>query len=260
LKYEIIFKKLLSEYYKRLGRSAVLEYQPVIRSSPPKNLHELHISAPSLKEQVSLFEAIIIKFVQQMVKGVFRVFIELKIHGVENWEKGNTGFVIVNHQSALDPFIIGAFLDRRIAFLTKSTSFFHRFSRYCLRWFMGLPTTRYQTDPTVCYTIIKFISRNIKIGIFPEGERTWSGKLQSFKLSTVKILMASRQAIFPIALRNTYHFWPRWAKFPRKSKVEMHIGYSFCLIPNLYSVNEQRQFLESYFNKMLDTSRNSANH
>ncbi|NIW80730.1 MAG: hypothetical protein GWN16_15270, partial [Calditrichae bacterium] len=160
-------------------------------------------------------------------------------------------FVILNHQSALDPFITGAFWDRHIAFLTKSTSFIHWLPRLLLRWAMALPTTRYQTDPQIITIMDTLFKRNTRIGIFPEGERCWDGKLQAFKLSVVKILMSSREAIYPLVIQNTFKFWPRWATFPRRAKIKITIAPPFCLVDNYFSIDEQRQFLEDYFRDIL---------
>lgn len=253
LKHEIICRKWLQEFYtSRNARINIVEYQPVVRFSPPEPASRCWQIPEDVKEEKeSWLEKLIISVVQKLTKTALRLWIKVKIHQPENWDKNRTGIVIVNHQSGLDPFIIGAFLDRKIAFLTKSTSFAHVLPRYCLKWLMGLPTTRYQTDPAVIYTIKKILGAGIKVGIFPEGERTWKGKMQPFKLSLVKVLTASRQPVYPLILKNAFLFWPRWAKFPRRATVDIYSGAPFCLVPNLYSIDEQRQFLESYFRRIL---------
>ncbi|MFQ5584883.1 MAG: lysophospholipid acyltransferase family protein, partial [Calditrichia bacterium] len=220
-------------------------------SLPEPAGHLWQIPEDVKREKESLLEKLIISVVQKLTKVALSLWIKVNIHQPENWDKNRAEIVIVNHQSGLDPFIIGAFLDRKIAFLTKSTSFAHFLPRYFLKWLMGLPTTRYKTDPGIIYTIKKFLGAGIKVGIFPEGERTWSGKMQPFKVSFVKVLMASRQPVCPLILKNAFVFWPRWAKFPRRATVDIYSGAPFCLVPNLFSIDEQKQFLEDYFRKIL---------
>jgi hypothetical protein len=89
------------------------------------------------------------------------------------------------------------------------------------------------------------------VGIFPEGERCWDGRMQAFKLSVIKLLMASRETINIMVLQNAFRFWPRWSKLPRRAKVKMDIHAPFCLIPDLYPVDEQRRFLENIFRTAL---------
>jgi 1-acyl-sn-glycerol-3-phosphate acyltransferase len=245
LKYEIIFRKWLDKYY---GKEQIVEYQPKLRvNTSQKSPVRWNIPiSPKVEKPFSL-ENVMIGDISNLLKWLMRFIISLGITGKENWHRDNRGFVLVNHQSALDPFIIGAYWDRRIAFLTKSTSFAHWFPRIFLRWVMGLPTTRYQTDPTIIPAIKSLLKQGIKIGIFPEGERCWDGRMQAFKLSVIKLLMASRETIYIIVLKNAFRFWPRWSKLPHRAKIKMVIHPPFCLIPDLYPVDEQRRFLENIF-------------
>jgi len=252
LKYEIIFRKWLNEFYHNSGANEVIEYQPrVMFSSPQKSKRVWDFSRDRISEKNYFLERIFLSIVKFKIRTALRLWIKVKIFSKENWKVARTGFTILNHQSAFDPFIIGAFLDRKIAFLTKSTSFTHEVPRFFLRWLMGVPTTRYRIDPEVIYSIRRLVQKGIRIGIFAEGERTWGGTMQPFKMSLVKLLMASREAITPIIIKNAFHFWPRWAKFPRRAEVEIRIGAPFCLIPEIYSVDEQRKFLEEYFKARL---------
>ena len=250
LKYEIIIRKWLGKFYS--GSDEVIEFQPRVMFSPPEKSTPVWNVSPNHIEKDYLLEEILLSIIKFKIRMVFRLWIKVKTLSRDNWNISKTGFTILNHQSAFDPFIVGAFLDRKIAFLTKSSSFNHGFPRFFLRWLMGVPTTRHQTDPEVIYLIRKMLKRGIRIGIFAEGERTWDGKIQPFKMSLVKLLMASREAITPVILKNAFHFWPRWAKFPRRAEVQIQVGAPFCLIPDIYSVDEQREFLEEYFRAALD--------
>lgn len=252
LKYEIILRKWLSEIYKNSGFNKVIEFQPRIIFSPPEKSRRFWEILTNSTEKNYFLEKVLLSIVKFKLRMVFRLWIKVKVFSRDHWNIARAGFTILNHQSALDPFIVGAFLDGNVAFLTKSSSFAHGFPRFFLRWLMGIPTTRYQTDPEVIYLIRKLLERGIRIGIFAEGERTWDGSMQPFKMSLVKLLMASREAITPVILKNAFHFWPRWAKFPRRTEVQIYVGAPFCLIPDIYSVEEQREFLERYFRAELD--------
>lgn len=270
LKYEIIFRKWLDRYYQKSGGNSIIEYQPRLIFEPPLNSSDLgsflgaedsacdaHSAEAGDKTNMNrhgeeyLIERIALNLTQLTVRALFSIWLKVRIISRENWNVVREGFTIINHQSALDPFIVGAFLDRKIAFLTKSTSFGPGLVRFLLRWLMGVPTTRYQTDPTVIYSMRSLLRHRIRVGIFPEGERTWGGRLHPFKLSVVKLLMSSRQTITPIILKNVFHFLPRWRKLPRRTQIQIVVGAPFCLIPEIYSVDEQREFLEEYFGREL---------
>lgn len=250
LKYEIIIRRWLDAYYQP---KRIVEYQPRLRLSiPAKSEVVWRIPGTEKNEKRFFGEKSIMGGISKLLKWLLHLLISVEIHGRENWQREGRSIVLLNHQSVLDPFIFGAFLDYRVAFLTKSTSFTHWLPWVFLRWAMGLPTTRYQTDPQIIPMMKTFLSRGIKVGIFPEGERCWDGEMQSFKLSLVKILMASREALSIVILENVFRFWPRWAKFPRRGHIKINIQAPFCLIPNLYSVDEQRRFLESVYLAVLN--------
>ncbi|MEJ2637026.1 MAG: lysophospholipid acyltransferase family protein [Calditrichia bacterium] len=154
---------------------------------------------------------------------------------------------LLNHQSVFDPFIVLAFLDQRIAFLTKSTSFAHLIVRLALWLGRGIPTTRYQTDPRVIRHMRTFLERGIPLGIFPEGERTWNGELGEFKYSVVRLLVKFRIPVVPIIIFNSFSLMPRWAGFPRRQQIELTVAAPFCLVPKIFPCSELKLFLESRF-------------
>ncbi|RMF55316.1 MAG: 1-acyl-sn-glycerol-3-phosphate acyltransferase [Calditrichaeota bacterium] len=247
LKYELLFRKWLEDYYAQEGKQ-IIEFQPRIRTRPPvpsrQNWKALDENS---QEKPYLLERWIMGLVAFLLRCVLSVWIRVTISGKEHWNSDRGGVVLVNHQSALDPFIVGAWLDRKIAFLTKNTSFSHWLPRVFLKWAMAIPTTRYQNDPHVVRIMRSLLRKGIRVGVFPEAERCWDGSMQKFKLGLVKVLMVSRQAIYPIVLDGVFTFWPRWRKFPTKSQVTIQILPPFCLLSEGWSVEEQSQFLEELF-------------
>ena len=251
LKYQLLLRKWLGEFYRQTGRGEIIEYQPRVRVKPPEPPRQFwNIPEPAAAEHTRIPEKTVMGAVAFVLRTILRLWIRVQISGTEYWHRGKRGIVLVNHQSVLDPFIIGAYLDRGIAFLTKSTSFAHWLPRTFLKWAMAIPTTRYQTDPAVIVAVRALLRRGIRVGVFPEGERCWDGAMQHFKLNLVKMLMASRETIYPLVIHNAFHFLPRWAKFPRRAIIALHLQPPFCLLP-IYPVDEQRQFLEERFRNTL---------
>ncbi|RMG66659.1 MAG: 1-acyl-sn-glycerol-3-phosphate acyltransferase [Calditrichaeota bacterium] len=245
LKYELVFRRWLREYYARQGREPV-EFQPHLRFQLPRPPGPLLVASTQSAAPTPPWERLVLRLVRLLVRLVLKPWLRLEVAGRENWHRGLPGVVIANHQSALDPFILGAYVDAEVAFLTKSSSFAHPVPRLFLRLVRGLPTTRYQIDAPVIGLVRTMLSRGQRVGIFPEGERTWSGHLRPFKLGTVRLLMALGQPIFPVYFRGAFDFWPRWRHFPRRARVRLTIGAPFCLLPGR-PVAEQQAFLKAQF-------------
>ena len=248
LKYEILFRKLLINYYTRMGKRPI-EYQPRLIFSPRK-CSTANISFDSqAKTDLPFYFRILRSMLLLILRDFFRIFLKIEIAGQETLFLYSPFICVLNHQSIFDPFIILAFLFRRIGFLTKSTSFSNRTERYFLRLGLSIPTTRYQTDPVVIRHIFNYLKMGIPVGIFPEGERSWDGQLQSFKHSVIRLLVYMKCPVIPIVIEDTFSFMPRWAKFPRRRNIRIKVLPAFCLIPDLYTPDDYKNFLGSFFQK-----------
>jgi 1-acyl-sn-glycerol-3-phosphate acyltransferase len=244
LKYEVIFQKILNQYY-LLDR--IQEFQPKIRLKNVVDRKKI-IQIPKPKKiRFSFWIYLIRIFLINLLKLFFLVSTRISITGKQNFPSYKPYFVLANHQSVLDPFFILAYLSSEVAFLTKSTSFIHWYEKLFLKLGRGIPTTRYQTDPMVVLNIRQVLSLGIPIGIFPEGERCWDGQRQKFKVSVIKLLAATRQPIVPIVLKNTFGLLPRWRLFPKHQKIKILVKPAFSLVTTKFNYNELRSFLEKQF-------------
>ncbi|GAB4368160.1 MAG: hypothetical protein Kow0042_09220 [Calditrichia bacterium] len=254
LKYQIIFWKWLSRFYQEKGQR-IVEFQPQLRLEEPScNSHPFPLkSLPPIK--ATWRNRLGTWILRTILRLIFSLWIRVRIEGRENYPEGYSFLIIANHQSIFDPFIILTFLDKEIAFLTKSTSFVGKISRIILRAGRGIPTTRYQTDPTVIFHLNNLLSHGIPVGIFPEGERCWDGVLQPFKYSVVRLLVKLRIPIVPVVLDGSFHFLPRWRHWPSRQKIKLTIYPPFCLVPNLFTCAELKDFLEAQFRYHLENGQ-----
>lgn len=248
-KYELLLREWLTRYYQQKDGRQIVEFQPRVRFSYPRPGRREWIPASTGKAGFKYAPVIAIG---RIVRALLGTFISVTVRGKENWVADQTGVVLVNHQSILDPFIVGGFWDPNIAFLTKSTSFTHLVERVFLKITSALPTTRYQNDPEVLYLMRRFLSMGRKVGVFPEGERNWDGRLLPFKLGLVKALMASRQPLFPLVLRDAYECWPRWNARPHRAAVDIDILPPFSLNPHWPRVEDQQAFLHRIFEEAIE--------
>ncbi len=248
LKYEILLRNWVDRYYSATGQQ-VVEYQPFLRTA--------HLNSPQRRWETWPAQTTphrlnwLIRLVIPILKGAWRWLGPVQVSGMENWDSRENGVVVANHLSKIDPFVIGPAVDPRIAFLTKSLAFRNKGAAFFLKRAMGLPVRRFSGDPSAISLIRDFLQKGVKVGIFPEGERSWDGSLGSFKEGTVKLLMALGTPVFPIAVIGTFEVWPRWRKKPRRYPMEIRVCAPFCLLGEGVSVAEQTRFLEDYFRREL---------
>ncbi len=257
LKYEILFQKLLRQHHGARDRN-IAEFQPRLRFHPPDCSRPVPVFPAAEIPQQILPDPPAARILRNLLKFLFRLLIRVEIHGRENLPATFPFIALLNHQSIFDPFIVLAFLDKRLAFLTKSTSFAGRLEQFVLRIGRGIPTTRYQTDPMVIRHVRRFLSRGIPVGIFPEGERSWDGQMQPFKYSVIRLLAEGGIPVVPVVIENAFAFMPRWAKFPRRKTVRFTVLPSWCLRPAPNSCTELRVFSEAAFRNILESEASAA--
>ncbi len=250
LKYEILFRKLIIDFYAGTGSTCV-EFQPKIRFAYPASAGKRLKLKPLKAVNANVYQKIATAVLRWILRILLRLFIRVNIRNKNLMPHDYPFITIVNHQSIFDPFILLAFLDGRIGFLTKSTSFCSFIERKFLRLGKAIPTTRFQTDPEVIYHIRTFLESGIPVGIFPEGERCWDGRLQSFKISVIRLLTQFEVPVVPVIISRSFQFFPRWAKRPSTAEISLEVIGPFCILPDIYSYEEIQQWLQQLFLRVL---------
>ena len=249
LKYELLSRKWLQEYYTERDMGHILTFQPRIRTTPPRASRQYWSIPFQVPPKTKWPEHLAKSLITALLRRFVRMFASVEVIGREHWRR-DAGIVIVNHQSAFDPFIVTAFLDYHIAFVTKTSSFTRPATRRFLEWVMGLPTTRHENDHVVIRLMRNFLTRGVKVGVFPEAERCWDGRRKPFKYGLVKTLLVSRMPIYPVVLEGVFSFWPRWAAYPCPSRIRIIVKPPFSLLPGSMDVETARQLLEAAFDEL----------
>ena len=246
LKYEILFQKLLGRYHQH-QKKQIYEFQPKVRLSLPSWPAESQVGTLQKSVNPSFLQAVLRWILLFKLRLLLRLFIRVKVVHPELIPKSFPFIMLLNHQSIFDPFIILAFLDHRIGFLTKSTSFSNGVTRWLLRLGKAIPTTRYETDPTVIRHIRKYLECGLPVGIFPEGERSWDGGLLPMKWGVVRLLVHTRIPVLPVVIENSFGFMPRWDHKPHRQEIQIQVGAPFCLTQHYSDIQQTKSWLESNF-------------
>jgi long-chain acyl-CoA synthetase len=150
------------------------------------------------------------------------------VQGVENFPKAGPFLICPNHLSYIDAFVLISVLPFRIHmrlfFVGYSKYFANRFTRFLARLANTVPV-----DPD------SHLLRAMRIGaaalrqsrilcVFPEGGRSFDGKLQEFKKGAAILSREIVIPMVPVGIRGTYEVWPRNSMRIRPGKVEIRIG------------------------------------
>ena len=141
-----------------------------------------------------------------MLKIFLRILLTLlyrvKVVGLENYRQaGKRVLIIANHNSFLDPLILGVFLPDDITFAINT----HISQRWWLKPFLRLSKV-FPMDPThplSLKALIHHLQNDTKTVIFPEGRITVTGSLMKVYDGTGMVADKSGATILPIRIDGT---------------------------------------------------------
>lgn len=171
---------------------------------------------------------LLIAFAQLLVRCFFRILMTLlyrfRVDGLENYPHSGSTLICCNHQSFLDPVILGVGCPRPLNYLARKTLF----SFWPVRWFLGLNDAIPIDRDSVGLAGIKESLRRLKRGetvlMFPEGTRSVDGGLLPLMPGFDVLARRSKSILLPVALDGCYQAYPRDSKFPRTGIVQLVIG------------------------------------
>jgi long-chain acyl-CoA synthetase len=172
-------------------------------------------------------EAIVyILFILQ--KTFFKVFFRLKVVGDLNIPQRGPIIIAANHTSYLDGFVIAAALP----FNTFKNTYFLGYQKYFVGTFKSIFARLAHVipiDPDVylnrALQISSYVLQKDKLlCIFPEGGRSFNGKLLPFKKGIGVLSLELNVPVLPVIIKGTFEALPRGAKFIRPSKVRVSFG------------------------------------
>jgi 1-acyl-sn-glycerol-3-phosphate acyltransferase len=158
---------------------------------------------------------------------LFILGIRLRVSGLDHLRPGEHYVYVANHASLADIPIVLAAIPHGIRLVMRNT-----LTRVPI-WGWSMLASPYliinRTNATeaerTLRTAIAAIRNGASVLLFPEGTRTPTGQMQSFKRGAFHLAYDSGAAILPVAIVGTYEIIPRHEWLPRWGRrVEVQIG------------------------------------
>lgn len=130
---------------------------------------------------------------------------------------------VSNHQSNLDPVLIGVMCRRQIAYLARETLFTGMLGPL-IRSYDAVPIDREGTGLAGIRATLKRIKQGDAVLLFPEGTRTSTGDLQPLQPGFLALVRRGKAAILPVGLDGPYQAMPRGVVIPRPVRIGLSYG------------------------------------
>lgn len=107
--------------------------------------------------------------------------------------------IVANHLHFIDPPILMGSLPRRILFMAKEELFHHPLA-WVVKGVGAFPVRRQQLDRASFRRALSALDKGLAVGIFPEGSRSPSARLQPALLGTAFLLRHRPVPVLPVAI------------------------------------------------------------
>jgi len=151
-------------------------------------------------------------------------FFRIRCNGREHYPATGGALVLSNHQSNLDPVLVGLTCDRRMNFLARETLFGFAPFRWLIQSLDAIPIDREGLGLSGLKETLRRAKQGEFILIFPEGTRTPDGELQPLKPGFSALAKRAGVPLLPIAIDGAFDAWPRNRKLPRPATIQIEIG------------------------------------
>ena len=150
---------------------------------------------------------------------------DLKIRNQNRVPLRGPAILAGNHQSVLDPWLIGSSLDRRAAYLARETLFRVPILGWLIRKYDSLPVPRDSIAPRAALEVcLKVLEKGRALILFPEGTRSYDGRLQPLKRGIVLLARRTGAPVVPILVHGSFRCWPRSRVLPRPGQIDLVFG------------------------------------
>ncbi len=148
--------------------------------------------------------------------------------------------ILMNHQTGFDQFFVDMAFKGSVYCVASEDIFSMGFVSKLLRHFISpIPIKKSTHDTSAIMNCLRVVKEGGSIAIFPEGNRTYSGKTEHISPSIAKLAKMLKLPIAFMRLEGGYGVHPRWSDVVRKGKMRAYVSRVIELDElNNYSVDE----------------------
>ena len=151
--------------------------------------------------------------------------VKVTVKGQENIDAKKPYVFVANHQSAYDIFAVYGYLGHNFRWLMKKSLEKIPFLGWgCKR--AGHVFVDNSTPAAVRETMAtarKQLQKDMSITVFPEGSRSWNGKMIPFKKGAYLLAVQFNLPIVPVTIDGAFDVMPRFEKLPKWGHIKITI-------------------------------------
>ncbi|MBK8978147.1 MAG: (d)CMP kinase [Planctomycetes bacterium] len=153
-----------------------------------------------------------------------RVWLRRRRVGAEHVPARGAVLLIANHQSFLDPPLVGTAVGRTVHFLARRTLARVPVFGAMIRWQGTLFVDKDGSARGGLGAAAQALAAGRAVCVFPEGTRSDDGHVHEFQRGVLLLVRRARCPVVPIGIRGAGRAFGRGAKWIRPVRCEIHFG------------------------------------
>ena len=189
-----------------------------------------------------LYRAVLYRFLRITSRLLVVCMCDYRVVGRENMPSSGPVLVLSNHQSTLDPLLVGLMFDRQLQYLAKKSLFHNPVLRFIIESVGTIPIDRDRGGLEGLRTIIGRLKEGRAVVLFPEGTRSRDGQLLPVKAGFIAAARRSRATLVPVAIVGAHEVMRQGRWLPRRTPLAGAVGEPIPF--ELYTQWDDRQLTE----------------
>ncbi len=233
------------------------EGPPEIQRVPAKPVSSPKIASPAEPRWPLSRAAAVGRELLQMLLAfpLLRYYVKTEVYGGEKLRQFRGPVLFVsNHQSLLDPAVILRSFPARIrrrAAPAMGEAALRGHTKAALFWArLAFNVYLISDDPSRAQEALRHAGRLADRGystlLFPEGERTWDGRLLPFRPGVGVMVERLQLPVVPLLIRGLFEVWPRTKERPVRGKAQLWVGDLMKILPGESAGDFTRRLEETY--------------
>jgi len=150
---------------------------------------------------------------------------DLKAYGARHVPATGGVLLLSNHQSYLDPVLVGVHLPRPLSYMSKSELFeVNPAFTWLIRSLGAFPVRQGGSAAGAVKLAINRLKGGHALNIFPEGSRTETGEIGPIEGGAALVIRGAKVPVVPVAIHGSFEAWPRGQKLPSPHPIRLLYG------------------------------------
>lgn len=182
----------------------------------------------------------------------YRSLFGLKVVGREHLVTEGAVLVVSNHESFLDPPLVGTLYRDDMYYLARKSLMKGPVLTWIYKAWNSIPVDQERPDMTSLKAIIKLLKAGERVLVFPEGERNLDGNIGEAQPGVGLIAAKAGAVIQPVRIRGAREALPRGSGRIRFCQVSLHIGAPIRLTSEEISMAKGKEGYKALADRLMN--------